>query len=78
MSEEQKQASVPYFVHEGTVARMERIIRILAGLLVASLIIFLLNNLVWMRYTERQKTDAYMEGAHDAAGVHEQPDEGAD
>ena len=28
MSENEKQASVPYFVHEGTVARMERMFRL--------------------------------------------------
>ena len=74
MSENEKLAQVPYFVHEGQMARMERIIRVLAALLVAALIIFVLNNIVWMRYVENQR------GAYEEAitGLHEQPDSAAD
>jgi len=72
MPENDKQASVPYFIHEGAMARMERIIRILAALLVASLIIFVINNIVWMRYVEKQRAEAAIEVVAD--GIYQQPD----
>ena len=73
MTENENQASVPYFIHEGAMARMERIIRILAGLLVAALIIFVINNIVWMKYVEHQRAETVIEGVV-ADGVYQQPD----
>ena len=74
MNETEKQATVPYFIHEGQMARMERVIRLLAALLVVSIALFILNNVVWMRYTEKQVAEA-RQGVSDA-GIHEQPDSG--
>ena len=73
---EDNKASVPYFIHEGAMARMERIIRILAGLLVAALIIFVINNIVWMKYVEKQLTETAIEVVAD--GVYQQPDKTTD
>lgn len=73
---EEKQASVPYFIHEGAMARMERIVKILACLLVASLIIFVVNNVVWMKYVERQRAEYEIAEVQD--GVHEQSDTQSD
>lgn len=71
---EEKQACVPYFVHEGQMARMERIIRILAALLVASIALFIVNNIVWMRYTDKQVKAMRQGGSN--AGIFEQSDQG--
>ncbi len=79
MSENEKQASVSYFVYEGSMARMERIVRILAILLVAALIIFVVNNVVWMRYVDKAVDAAKAEGLHEETtdpGVYEQPNPG--
>lgn len=82
MQEQEKQASVPYFVHEGTVARMERIITRLTKTIVAvlaiAIILFIINNVIWMRYVEQQKAATITEGVQDAAGVHQQSDGGPD
>lgn len=75
--EEEKRASVPYFIHEGAMARMERIIRILAMLLVAALIIFVINNVVWMKYVEKQTAQTVVEEVADA-GLYQQSDPGID
>ena len=77
MNEIEKQATVPYFVHEGQMARMERIIRMLAALLVACVALFVVNNVIWMRYTSKQVELARGQGVSDAGGVHEQPNPGA-
>ena len=74
MTEIEKQATVPYFVHEGQMARMERIIKVLAVLLVACVALFVVNNVIWMRYTQRQ-VELARQGASDA-GVYEQSDPG--
>lgn len=78
MPENEKQAAVPYFVHEGAMARMERIIRILAALLVAALIIFVINNVIWMNYVERQRQEMTVEEVVADEGVYEQSDPGSD
>jgi flagellar biosynthesis/type III secretory pathway M-ring protein FliF/YscJ len=83
MNENEKQAVVPYFIHERDMERMMRIIRILAALLVAALVIFVINNVIWMKYVERQQKQAAVqetaiEEIIDAEGVHEQPDQGTD
>lgn len=74
--EEEKQAHVSYFVYEGAMARMERIIKILAALLVAALIIFVVNNVVWMKYVERTRAEYEISEVQD--GVHQQSNQGAD
>lgn len=77
MPEEEKQASVPYFIHEGMMTKMYRIIKILAWLLVAALVIFVINNVIWMGYVERQRAEYAIEEVADA-GVYQQPDQGTD
>lgn len=76
MDEKEKQASVPYFIHEGQMARMERVIRILAALLVAAIILFIVNNVIWMKHTDKQVAEARAEVLN--AGVYQQSDQGAD
>lgn len=80
-SEQEKQAQVPYFVHEAHMARMERIIRRLAITLVVTvavtLIMFIVNNVIWMKYVESEYHQG--QGAGTAAEqLYEQPDTGAD
>ena len=72
-NKEQEQASVPYFIHEGQMARMERVIRILAVLLILTVALFIVNNVVWMRYTDAQVQQVRTEVSND--GVHQQPDQ---
>ena len=70
---EEKQASVPYFIHEGQMARMERIIRRLIVLLVATIALFIVNNVFWMLYTEHQVAEARADGGSNG-GVYQQSD----
>lgn len=76
-NKEQEQASVPYFIHEGQMARMERIVRILsiilAALMAVTIALFIVNNVIWMRYTDAQVQQARTEVSND--GVHQQPDQ---
>ena len=55
MEEKEKQENVPYFIHEGQMARMERANRRLCYTIVAvlavGLVMFVINNLIWMKYT---------------------------
>lgn len=71
--EQEQQASVPYFIHEGQMARMERVIRILAVLLVITVALFIVNNLIWMRYSDVQVQQARTEVCND--GVYQQPNQ---
>lgn len=74
----ENQASVPYFIHEGQMARMERIIRVLsivlAILMIFTIGLFITNNVIWMRYTDAQVQMARTEVCND--GVYQQPDQG--
>ena len=76
---EEKQASVPYFIHEGAMARMERIIKALTKTVVAvllvAIILFIINNVIWMRYTTKLRQETQIEVTD---GVQQQPDGGAD
>ncbi len=80
---EEKQANVPYFVHEGTVARMERMFRLtviaLMLALIVSVVAFVINDSLWRMHcdTLEARYETVFEEVHDA-GVHEQPDPGAD
>ncbi len=69
MYEEDKR-DVPRYVHEGAMARMISVIRILAALLVASLVIFVVNNMIWIRHVER--IEAQYEISEVTDGVHVQ------
>ena len=56
MSENEKQATVQYFVHEGMVARMERMFKITVCALVialaVSVISLVINDAQWRRYCD--------------------------
>lgn len=81
MEDKETQAAVPYFVHEGMVARMERIInrltRTIIIVLAVAIILFIANNLIWMNYVERQRQETTVEDVVDA-GVHEQSNQTTD
>lgn len=80
-SEQEKQASVPYFVHEAHMARMERIIRRLAVTLVVTvavtLVMFIINNVIWMKYVESRYEQDQGAGTT-VEQLNEQPDQGTD
>lgn len=76
MSEEERQANVPYFIHEGMMERMDMnnkrmhsALRIICITLIAVTLLFVaaytVNNMNWMRYAR-----SISEGRD--AGVHEQ------
>ena len=48
--DEKKPENVPYIVHEGDMARLERSNRRLLIALIAALVIMLLNNIAWLVY----------------------------
>lgn len=83
MSEQEKQANVPYFIHEGTVARMERMFRMTVCALVIALAVcvisFVINDTMWRRYCGEIETH-YQTVIEDMqnAGVYQQPDQGTD
>lgn len=47
---EDKIRDVPYIVHEGTVARMERVIKRLVIALTISIILMFISNLTWLYF----------------------------
>ena len=78
MSEEEKKATVPYFVHEGVMARMERIFRLTVCALVVALAIsvisFVVNDTLWRKYC--QTIEAHYRVEENDAGIHEQSNPG--
>lgn len=83
MDENEKHASVPYFVHEGQMARMERIIHKLSTtiilVLAVALVMFVVNNVIWLNYVRNNKaTDKTEITEVSDAGVYQQPDQGPD
>ena len=78
--ENEKQASVPYFIHEGALARMERIFRITVIALVVALAVavgsLIANDIMWRRYCNALEERYAVTEVQD--GVHEQSDPGAD
>lgn len=79
---QEKQATVPYFIHEGDMARMETAMEKLKKALIAVCVTlafvvtvfavtFTVNNSNWIKYAETLKQ---METDN---GIHEQPDQGA-
>lgn len=75
MDEKDKQASVPYFVHEGQMARMERIFRLTVVALIVALAVsavsFVINDSQWREYC--RELEARYSSEVDDARVHEQP-----
>ena len=51
---ENEKASVPYYIHEGVVTRMERNNRRLLIALIVSVCVLLLNNISWLVYESVQ------------------------
>ena len=82
MQEQEKQASVPYFIHEGIMTRMERLFKITVAALVTALVVavmaLVINDTLWRKHCDslEQRIGSY-EVEH-AAGVHQQPDGGPD
>lgn len=85
MNDTEKQASVPFFVHEGALARMERIHRITVFALVIALIVclvaFVINDCSWRRHYDTLDT-RYVQLVEringESDGVHEQSDSSTD
>jgi len=89
MQNNEKQASVPYFIHEGDMARMdmamERMKKALATVCITLVIVVLLfvagytvNNLKWMEYTERMQQNQGVEDVVDAektSGIYQHGDQ---
>lgn len=78
MHENENQASVPYFIHEGQMARMERIYRITVRALIIALAIsvisFVINDSLWRQYCNSIESRYHSEESD--AGIYEQPDTG--
>ena len=83
MQENEKQASVPYFIHEGDMARMDMAmdkmkyaLRTVCLTLVLVVLLFVvaytINNNNWLKYVERMQTEVT------DAGIHQQPDQSPD
>ncbi len=79
--EQEQQASVPYFIHEGQMARMERIFRIVSvAFLIALAIVttaLVINDNHWRDYCNNIEERYAAEGqSHD--GVYQQPNQSPD
>ena len=77
----QEQASVSWFVFNGSMARMERIIKVicivfLIGLLVVSSAL-IINDNNWRKYCAEME-QRYANQAPENPGLYEQPDQGPD
>lgn len=48
MSDEERVATVPYFVHEGILARQERTIRRMTIALILSILLIFATNVIWL------------------------------
>lgn len=59
MNEKNTPENVPYLVHEGDMARLERSNKRLLIALIAALIVMLLNNIAWLIYdhVESQRSE---------------------
>jgi len=79
--EEEKQAAVPYFVHEGTMARMERVFKITVIALVAALAVavcsLIANDIMWRQYCNALE-ERYTTNAEVPNGVYQQSDSESD
>ena len=61
MNEKNTPENVPYIVHEGDMARLERSNRRLLIALIAALIVMLLNNIAWLVYDHVESQSTQME-----------------
>ena len=81
MSENEKQASVPYFVHEGTVTRMYRMFRLAVVVLAIALAVavsaLVINDTMWRHYCNDLEARYQVEDVANE-GVYQQSDPGTD
>ncbi len=61
MDDKKVPENVPYIVHEGDMARLERSNRRLLIALIAALIVMLLNNIAWLTYNHFNQSDTTQE-----------------
>jgi flagellar basal body-associated protein FliL len=61
MDEKKVPENVPYIVHEGDMARLERSNKRLLIALIAALIVMLLNNIAWLTYNHFNQSDTTQE-----------------
>ena len=61
MNEKNVPENVPYIVHEGDMARLERSNKRLLIALIAALVIMLLNNIAWLIYDHVESQDKQTE-----------------
>lgn len=61
MNEKNVPENVPYIVHEGDMARLERSNKRLLIALIAALVIMLLNNIAWLIYDHVESQDTQTE-----------------
>jgi flagellar basal body-associated protein FliL len=61
MDEKKLPENVPYLVHEGDMARLERSNKRLLIALIAALIVMLLNNIAWLTYNHFNQSDTTQE-----------------
>lgn len=77
---EEKQANVPYFVHEGVVTRMYKMFKLtvisLALALAVTVTAFVVNDCLWRKYCS--EIEARYQTEVTDAGVYEQPNSGVD
>lgn len=84
MEEEEKQAQVPYFVHEGMVARMERMFKMTVIALVFALAVcvcsLVINDTMWRKHCDslESRYEKIYEGLQYDARIHEQSDQSTD
>lgn len=84
MAEEEKQVSVPYFVHEGMVARMERMFKLTVIALVFALAVcvcsLVVNDTMWRKHVDslESRYEKICESFQYGSGIYEQSDQGID
>lgn len=80
MEEKEKQASVSFFVYEGSMARMERVLRLVCLVFLVALIAvssaLVINDNGWRKYCKDMEERHITEVQN--AGVYQQPDQGTD
>lgn len=81
---EEKQASVPYFVHEGMVARMERMFKLTVISLIFALAFcvcsLVINDMMWRKHVDslESRYEKIYESIQNNSGIHEQSDQDFD
>ena len=68
MNPEERTAQIPYFAHEGMMARQERTIRRLTVALIVTIVLIFASNVVWLIYMSGYDVEAY-DYSQDGEGV---------